>query len=213
MMHPARPRVIADMPGRSLSVIINADLDVFPTEGISPALRLPSLLYRNCYSTFVTSSSVSPSTPKWSATTGQSGHTSMATVSEGKTSTDGAEWSEQQAHYKIKLTRREEEEREGVLLRGVPGKVQRRSSSECWEEGLKGLGEAHSPPFPPPPESRRPPHPPFAQGAKMSCRRRCKREIFKFAQYLYRFVTGTLNTGKTPGRTLRHRVPFHSTCA
>ncbi|KAJ4948448.1 hypothetical protein JOQ06_019982, partial [Pogonophryne albipinna] len=28
----------------------------------------------------------------------------------------------------------------------------------------------------------------------MSCRKRCKREIFKFAQYLYRLVTGTLNT-------------------
>ncbi|TNN71413.1 hypothetical protein EYF80_018362 [Liparis tanakae] len=28
----------------------------------------------------------------------------------------------------------------------------------------------------------------------MNCRRRCKREIFKFAQYLYRLVTGTLNT-------------------
>lgn len=30
----------------------------------------------------------------------------------------------------------------------------------------------------------------------MSCRKRCKREIFKFAQYLFRLVTGTLNTGK-----------------
>jgi len=34
-------------------------------------------------------------------------------------------------------------------------------------------------------------------GAKMSCRKRCKREIFKFAQYLFRLITGTLNTGKT----------------
>lgn len=31
----------------------------------------------------------------------------------------------------------------------------------------------------------------------MSCRKRCKREIFKFAQYLFRLITGTLNTGKT----------------
>lgn len=30
----------------------------------------------------------------------------------------------------------------------------------------------------------------------MSCRKRCKREIFKLAQYLFRLVTGTLNTGK-----------------
>lgn len=30
----------------------------------------------------------------------------------------------------------------------------------------------------------------------MSCRKRCKREIFKFAQYLFRLVTGTLSTGK-----------------
>lgn len=33
-------------------------------------------------------------------------------------------------------------------------------------------------------------------GPKMSCRKRCKREIFKFAQYLFRLVTGTLNIGK-----------------
>ena len=38
--------------------------------------------------------------------------------------------------------------------------------------------------------------PPLRPGAKMSCRKRCKREIFKFAQYLFRLVTGTLNTGK-----------------
>ena len=56
--------------------------------------------------------------------------------------------------------------------------------------------------------SKHPHSPPSAQGAKMSCRRRCKREIFKFAQYLFRFITGTLNTGKTPGRTLRCRVHF-----
>lgn len=31
----------------------------------------------------------------------------------------------------------------------------------------------------------------------MSCRKRCKREIFKFAQYLFRLVTGTLNIGKS----------------
>ncbi|TNN71415.1 hypothetical protein EYF80_018364 [Liparis tanakae] len=31
-------------------------------------------------------------------------HTSMATVSECKTSTDGAEWSEQPAHYEIKVS-------------------------------------------------------------------------------------------------------------
>lgn len=43
----------------------------------------------------------------------------------------------------------------------------------------------------------------------MSCRKRCKREIFKFAQYLFRLVTGTLNTGKTPvGPT---RAPLHVT--
>lgn len=35
-------------------------------------------------------------------------------------------------------------------------------------------------------------------GPKMSCRKRCKREIFKFAQYLFRLVTGTLNIGKSP---------------
>ncbi|KAF0029389.1 hypothetical protein F2P81_018494 [Scophthalmus maximus] len=35
---------------------------------------------------------------------------------------------------------------------------------------------------------------PIAKGAKMSCRKRCKREIFKFAQYLFRLITGTLNT-------------------
>ncbi|KAF5907015.1 Kv channel-interacting protein 4 isoform X3 [Clarias magur] len=29
--------------------------------------------------------------------------------------------------------------------------------------------------------------------AKMSCRKRCKREILKFAGYLFRFITGTLN--------------------
>ncbi|CAL8385252.1 unnamed protein product [Arctogadus glacialis] len=29
----------------------------------------------------------------------------------------------------------------------------------------------------------------------MSCRKRCKREIFKFAQYMFRLVTGTLNSG------------------
>lgn len=40
---------------------------------------------------------------------------------------------------------------------------------------------------------------PALPGAKMSCRKRCKREIFKFAQYLFRLVTGTLNTGKAPG--------------
>lgn len=43
-------------------------------------------------------------------------------------------------------------------------------------------------------------------GAKMSCRKRCKREIFKFAQYLFRLVTGTLNTGKAPGG-LWERIP------
>ena len=43
------------------------------------------------------------------------------------------------------------------------------------------------------------PRPPTLSGAKMSCRKRCKREIFKFAQYLFRLVTGTLNTGKAPG--------------
>lgn len=41
------------------------------------------------------------------------------------------------------------------------------------------------------PTSRRP-------RPKMSCRKRCKREIFKFAQYLFRLVTGTLNIGKNP---------------
>ncbi|XP_061619139.1 Kv channel-interacting protein 4 [Phyllopteryx taeniolatus] len=30
--------------------------------------------------------------------------------------------------------------------------------------------------------------------AKMSCRKRCKREVFKFAQYLFRLITGSLNT-------------------
>lgn len=38
---------------------------------------------------------------------------------------------------------------------------------------------------------------PLYPTAKMSCRKRCKREIFKFAQYLFRLITGTLNTGKT----------------
>ncbi|XP_074480526.1 Kv channel-interacting protein 4 isoform X2 [Sebastes fasciatus] len=46
-------------------------------------------------------------------------------------------------------------------------------------------------------------------GAKMSCRKRCKREIFKFAQYMYRLVTGQLNDDSVEDElelsTVRHR--------
>ncbi|CAL8376474.1 unnamed protein product [Gadus morhua 'NCC'] len=39
----------------------------------------------------------------------------------------------------------------------------------------------------------------------MSCRKRCKREIFKFAQYMFRLVTGTLNSGSDGSEVLlRH---------
>ena len=50
------------------------------------------------------------------------------------------------------------------------------------------------------------PRPPLEPiGAEMSCRKRCKREIFKFAQYLFRLVTGTLNTGKADALLPRQR--------
>uniref|UniRef100_A0A669D139 Kv channel-interacting protein 4 n=1 Tax=Oreochromis niloticus TaxID=8128 RepID=A0A669D139_ORENI len=43
----------------------------------------------------------------------------------------------------------------------------------------------------------------------MSCRKRCKREIFKFAQYLFRLITGTLNTDSVEDElelsAVRHR--------
>lgn len=41
-----------------------------------------------------------------------------------------------------------------------------------------------------------------------SCRKRCKREILKFAQYLFRFITGTLNAGKVHGFSAFFEV-FH----
>ncbi|XP_035282357.1 Kv channel-interacting protein 4-like isoform X1 [Anguilla anguilla] len=54
---------------------------------------------------------------------------------------------------------------------------------------------------------KRPPTPPFLKMS--SCRRRCKREILKFAQYLFRLVTGTLNTDSVEDElelsTVRHR--------
>ncbi|XP_077355243.1 Kv channel-interacting protein 4 isoform X2 [Festucalex cinctus] len=48
-----------------------------------------------------------------------------------------------------------------------------------------------------------------AVAAKMSCRKRCKREVFKFAQYLFRLVTGSLNTDSVEDElelsAVRHR--------
>lgn len=46
----------------------------------------------------------------------------------------------------------------------------------------------------------------------MSCRKRCKREIFKFAQYLFRLVTGTLNTGKVDVLLPRRRWGWGEPC-
>ncbi|KAI7813847.1 putative Kv channel-interacting protein 4 [Triplophysa rosa] len=34
-------------------------------------------------------------------------------------------------------------------------------------------------------------------GNMSSCRKRCKREILKFAQYLFRLITGTLHAGES----------------
>ena len=42
----------------------------------------------------------------------------------------------------------------------------------------------------------------------MSCRKRCKRQIFKCAHYLFRFITGTLNTGKVYGGLDRVQSQF-----
>lgn len=43
----------------------------------------------------------------------------------------------------------------------------------------------------------------------MSCRKRCKREILKFAGYIFRFITGTLNTGKVGRSSLTDRSLHH----
>lgn len=77
-------------------------------------------------------------------------------------------------------------------------------SSPSWSSLAPGTGA--TPTTPPPQEEEEEdagsrvepsPHPCLEPiGAEMSCRKRCKREIFKFAQYLFRLVTGTLNTGK-----------------
>lgn len=64
---------------------------------------------------------------------------------------------------------------------------------------IAGLRQSKSPPWIFRADLSKPPPAPPLPGAKMSCRKRCKREIFKFAQYLFRLVTGTLNTGKAPG--------------
>uniref|UniRef100_A0A3B3RQE0 Kv channel-interacting protein 4 n=2 Tax=Paramormyrops kingsleyae TaxID=1676925 RepID=A0A3B3RQE0_9TELE len=74
------------------------------------------------------------------------------------------------------------------------------SSPHCKHSTLRGLQRREEPPLPPP----TPPH------ATMSgCRKRCKREILKFAQYLFRLITGTLNTDSVEDElemsTVRHR--------
>lgn len=45
----------------------------------------------------------------------------------------------------------------------------------------------------------------------MSCRKRCKREILKFAGYLFRFITGTLNAGKVWSSSFTDRSLHHIT--